>query len=394
MILVFLASACSGPSFDVRGPAGSVPAPEPGPGADTAIDPTEPGSSSETATDTGTPPGPPRLFAYVGSGDGRIRVFTVDPATGALTGTSEIDAGPSPSFLAFSPDLGHLYAVNEGSSELSAFSVDAGTGALGFLNRVPSNGSGPVHVTVDAAGATVFAANYGGGTVTMIALADDGGLGATRATLYTGPNAHQLVLDPTNRYAFVPNLGADDLSQLTVDLVAGTIGENAVPRVSFANGAGPRHLVFHPSAPFAYVIAEDDDTVISLAWDATTGRLSPMGAVSTLPTGTSDPDSYGAELAFGASGRFLYGTNRGHDSLVVYAVDSDTGALAWVADTPTDGSWPRHFSITPAGDLLLVGNQFPDEIVAFRVDPVDGTLQALATTPVPSPAFVGVVDLR
>lgn len=394
VLLVTFACTGSGQPFGVRGPGATddpqTPADTSVPGQTTR----ETGTSETSSSETGDVPViPPRLFVYVGSGDDRIRVYTMDPATGTLVWQSEIDGGPSPSFLAFSPDGNHLYAANEGSDQVSAFTIDRTTGALGFQNRVSSNGGGPAHVAVDATGQWVFAANYGGGTVTMIEVAGDGSLGSARATLGTGPNAHQLVVDPSNRFVFVPNLGADDVSQLVFDAGAGTLVENAVPRVDVASGAGPRHLVFHPTAPFAYLIDETDDTMVSLAFDGSTGRLSPIQTLSTLPVGVSGADSYCAEVAFGASGRFLYGSNRGHDTIVIFEVDPVTGSMTWTGEQDTGGDWPRHFSIDPTGQILLVGNQHSDTIVSFRIDEGTGQLTQLATLSVPGPAFVGVTDL-
>jgi 6-phosphogluconolactonase len=255
---------------------------------------------------------------------------------------------------------------------------------------VPSNGSGPAHLAVDATGGWLLAANYGEGNVTMVRIEPDGSLGDAVATLATGANAHQVVLDPANAHALVPNLGDDTVSQLVFDPSGGLApdGEVAMPA-----GSGPRHLAFHPSAPFAYVIGEVGDTMTALAYDAATGRLTPLATVSTLPAGVDGADSFGAEVAVDPSGRFLYGTNRGHDSVVVYAIDPVTGLLTLVEHESTGGSWPRHFSLSADGSLLLVANQRSDTVVAFRVDPADGTLSPLATTPVgPGPAFVGLLD--
>jgi 6-phosphogluconolactonase len=378
------------------GDDGATPAPSStGATGETAAPPDETGAAPDTAAtgatgDTAPPPVPPRRLAYVGTEDA-ITVYDVDDATGALTELSSVPAGAGPSFLAFAPDLRHVYAVNEGSDELAAFTVDAGTGALAFLDRVPSNGNGPAHLAVDATGGWLLAANYGGGNVTMVRIEPDGSLGDAVATLATGANAHQIVLDAANAHAFVPNLGDDTVSELVFDPAGGLApdGEVAMPA-----GSGPRHLAFHPSAPFAYVIGELGDTMTALSYDAAAGALTSLATVSTLPPGVDGADSFCAEVAVDPSGRFLYGSNRGHDSLVVYAIDPVSGLLTTVEHEGTGGSWPRHFSLSADGSLLLVANQRSDTVVAFRVDPADGTLSPLATTPVgPGPAYVGVVDL-
>jgi len=392
VLLLLVACACArtgGDDAETRSPAFDPPVPAPSPSSETAAPPSETGSPPSTA-ETGTvPPSPPRLFAFVGGGDDRIRVYAMDPQTGALAFASDTDGGTAPSFLAPSPDRRRLYAANEGSDEISAFSVDAATGALSFLNRVPSNGSGPAHVAVDATGTRVLAANYGGGSVTMIAVGADGSLGGALATLATGANAHQVVVDPGNAAAFVPNLGSDTVSQLDLDVAAGTLV--AGPSLALADGAGPRHLALHPSAPFAYLIDETDDTMVALRVDG--GRLSVLQTISTLADGVDGADNYCAEVAVRPDGRFVYGSNRGQDTIAVFAVDPVTGLLARVGETSTGGSWPRHFSIDPTGSWLVVGNQRSDTIVSFRIDPASGTLTEGPSVSSPGPAFVGIVDL-
>ncbi|MEQ1505721.1 MAG: lactonase family protein [Myxococcota bacterium] len=403
-----LAGCTTNPGIDVRDshsdlPTGSSSTPTDDGSADATGDPTGSDPTSETGgaptTDTGPAPAP-RLFAYVGSEDGWIRVYTVDPATGALSWVSEIDAGDNPSFLAFSADRRHLYAADEAANELVAFAIDPATGALASLGRIPSNGDAPAHLTVDPSGGWVLAANYGGGTVTAAPILADGALGLAVTTRYTGQNAHQIVVEAGGRFAFVPNLGSNTVSQLAFDPATGALTDNAVPTVAVAAGAGPRHLVFHPTAPFAYLIDETDDTLVGLAYDASVGRLTIRQTVSTLASGVDGSASYCAEVAFGASGRFLYGTNRGDDTVVVFDVDPVTGDLSLVGHVPTGGDWPRHFSIDPlrpngtGGELLLVANQRSDTVVSFRIDPVTGMPSQTVTTAIPAaPSFVGVVDL-
>lgn len=353
------------------------------------------GAVTGSTTSSGTGGGDPgRPFAYVGCGDDKIRVFEVDPDTAAFTAAGEFDGGSNPSFLAFSPDKKMLYAVNESSSEISSFAIDQSTGALTFKNKVSSNGDGPAHVAVDATGKFVFAANYGGGTMTMIDTLADGSLGSDPVTIASGSHSHEVVLDPSNAFVFVPVLGNDAVAQLVFDSGAGTLVPNDVPEAPVANGAGPRHMVFHPTAPFAYVIDETDDTMVAASFDATTGRITPFQTVSTLPDGFDGDNNTCAEVAFGKSGRFLYGSNRGHDSIVIFDVDPATGMMTLVGHQPTDGQTPRHFSIDPSGKFLYVGNQQSNEVVKFRIDENSGTLTELDTQPLPAgPGFVGVIYL-
>lgn len=334
-------------------------------------------------------------YAYVGAGDGVIRVFALDRGTGALALIQEVEGGPGPSFLAFSPDRRAVVGVNEGSDQLAAFSIDPRSGRLTPLNRVPSNGAWPVHVAVDATGRYVLGASYFGGAVTMISLLPDHSLGEEVATLSTGAHAHQAAIDPANRFVFVPNQGAGTISQLVLDAAHGTLVFNDVPSVSLPAGSGPRHMVFHPSAPFAYVIREDDDRVTAFPYDPRTGALgAPLQSISTLPDGVSGERNTGAEIAFGACGRYLHASNRGHDSIVTYSVDPCTGTMTLLGHTPSGGKKPRHFSVEPLGEVLLVANQGSGDVVTFRVSPLTGALSLLSTTALPAgPAFVEVVYL-
>lgn len=341
----------------------------------------------------GTSPEVP--FAYVGARDGKIRVYSLDAATGALTPLQEVDAGQNPSFLAFSPDKRALYAADEGADQLASFAIDPASATLTPLNRVPSNGAAPTHVAVDAAGKYLFAANYGGGNVVMRAIRPDGGLGAEVTTLPTGANAHQVLIDATNRFAFVPNAGADTISQLVLDASAGSLASNAIPHVALPPGSGPRHMVFHPSAPYAYVIHETDDKITAFHYDPQTGTLAArIQVVSTLPFGVSGGANTGAEIAFDPSGTFLYASNRGHDSIAIHAVDRRTGTMTPLGHQPSGGKTPRHFSVDPRAGLLLVANQGSGTIVAFHIDRPTGALTQLATTPLPAaPTFVAVLYL-
>ncbi len=338
---------------------------------------------------TGTP------MAYVGTQDGKIRVFTLDKASGALTPVQEVDAGANPSFLAFAPDKKALYAVDEGADALQSFAIAPATGELTALNSAPCGGYGPAHIAVDATGQFVFGVNYGSGNVRMIGTTVDGSFGAGVKDLDTGANAHQIVLDAGNHFAFVPNKGANTVSQLVFDAATWDFSLNQPPSVAFPAGSGPRHLVLHPSAPFAYVIHELDDKITVLPFDAQTGTLgASLQTISTLPSGVDGAGNTGAEIAFGASGQHLYASNRGHDSIVIYNVNAQSGLLTLVGHQPTVGATPRHFSVEASGEILLVGNQGSDEVRTFRVDPAAGTLTPLATLALPAgPSFVGVLYL-
>jgi 6-phosphogluconolactonase len=344
-----------------------------------------------------------RPFVYVGTFSDAIHVFRLNADTGALTPVgAPVSANPSPAFLAFAPSGRLLVAVNEaddvdgfGAGAVSSFRIDAATGELSFVNRVSSTGAGPAHVAVDQTGKFALVANYNGGNIAVLPLAANGALSnaVDEADHGDGAQSHEVVLDPSNRFLFVPNKGRSDVSQYRFDAETGEITPNEPAAVALAQGAGSRHIAFHPSGAFAYVINELDDTVTALAFDAQGGTLSQLQTISTLPQGVDGGSNTGAEIQVSASGRFVYGSNRGHDSIVIYAVDAATGRLSLLGHQPTGGGTPRSFQLEPSGKLLLVANQNANEVVTFRVDAQTGLLTELSTATAPSPSFVGVLYL-
>jgi 6-phosphogluconolactonase len=340
----------------------------------------------------------------VGSYENAIRVYAVNLESGALVQQgAPVASNPSPSFLAFAPDLENLYAVNEAddvdgtsAGAVSAFALDRATGGLTFLGRVSSGGAGPAHVLADPSGRFVLVANYNGGNFSVLPVGTGGALGAAVAGQDhgDGAQAHQVVLDPSNRFLFVANKGRSDISQYVFDSTTGSVTPNTPPELDLAQGAGTRHLAFHPSLPYAYVINELDDSVTVVAFDAVAGTFAQVQTLSSLPAGANGGQSTGAEVQVAPSGRFVYASNRGgEDSIVIYSVDASTGRLTLVGHQPTGGDTPRSFHIEQSGRLLLVANQGSDEVVSFRVDVDTGLLTELGSVAVPSPAFVGVVYL-
>jgi len=341
-------------------------------------------ADTSDASDTSIPG---TRFVYVGRDDGTIATYDFDATSGALTLKSTVAAGSMPSFLAIDSTGRRLYAVNEGSSQVAAFSISPSDGSLVFQNRISSGGGGPAWVSVS--GAWVFAANYGGGNVAVLSTKSDGSLDKVVTPLATGTNPHAFVLDVSSAFAFVPNKGSDTVSQLRFDAKTGALSKNSVPTLATAKGAGPRHLAFHPSGKLAYLMNELDSTMQALAFDATTGTLSSLQTISTLPTGFDPTKNTGAEVAVAPSGKFAYGSNRGHDSIVIFAIDVTNGKLTLVGHEPTGGKTPRHFSIDASGETLLVGNQGSGTVSAFRIDATSGKLMKLATTGIgASPYFV------
>jgi 6-phosphogluconolactonase len=345
------------------------------------------------AADASTPHGPAVVFASGYGAD--LNVFSVDPATGALAPTSSVAAGdPSPSFLAVRPGGAHLYAVGESAAgRVGAYAIDRKTGALSYLGGVSSQGNGPAFVSVDHTGAWAMVANYGDGTTAVFPIGADGKLGAPSDTRNVGANAHMIVTDPSNKFVFVPCLGADYVAQFTFDAATGKLTPNTPAHVATAAGAGPRHIAFHPGGAHAYLLNETASTITSFALDAATGKLSELDTTTTLPAGFTGTNT-GAEVWVHPSGKFVYTSNRGDDSIAVFAVDPATFKLTATAHTKTGGTTPRSFGLDPTGAYLYAANQGSGTLTTFAVDPAQGTLtKGAGSAAVPSASFVGVVWL-
>jgi 6-phosphogluconolactonase len=332
------------------------------------------------------------LFAnqlvFIGRGDKNIHVANFDTSTGALTDVRQVAELPGPSFICLSPNHKFLFAVSEGhdaqSSAISAFSVGR-DGSLAFINRQPSGGSGPCHVSVDPQGKCVMAANYGSGSMVAFPLQADGSLGPQSAFFQDhgssgvvpdrqdGPHAHCVITDPADRYAFDCDLGLDQVLSYKIDPATATLTPNDPPFFAGKPGAGPRHLAFHPNGRFAFVINELDSAIVSLAYDAAKGTFSAIQTSALLPEDFTGK-STAAEVAVHPSGKFVYGSNRGHDSIAVFACDPETGKLTLVERHPSGGKTPRNFEIDPTGAFLLAANQ-SGNVVVFRIDPATGKLR-------------------
>ncbi len=311
--------------------------------------------------------------------------------SGALELLSVCKGLDNPAFLAIHPQKRYLYAVNEAGTfdgkpggGVSAFSIDPETGELTLLNQQSSHGTSTCHLSVDKTGQYVLAANYGSGSVIVLPIGTDGTLGkaidivqhrgsSVDPKRQKGPHAHSINLDRANRYAFVPDLGLDKIMIYQLDLAQGKLVPNDDPWAKVAPGAGPRHFAFHPNGRYAYVINEVNSTLTAFTYDEARGRLAEIHTVPTLPEDFSGT-SHCADVHISPSGRFLYGSNRGHDSIVIFQIDQDTGGLTYVAHEPTQGKSPRNFGIDPTGRFLLAANQNSDSIVTFRIDQETGQL--------------------
>jgi len=320
-----------------------------------------------------------------------IYLLRMNRSSGELRRVGSVNAGANPSFLAIHPNGRVLYAVNEleqyqgkPTGAVSAFAIERNSGALTRLNEQPSGGGAPCYLSVERSAQVVLVANYVGGSVAMLPIQANGALApAASVVQHTGkgpnadrqeaPHAHCILPDSSNRFVLAADLGADRVFVYRLDLDGKSLrhaeGGDAVMRP----GAGPRHLAFHPTLPLVYVANELDSTVATLRFDAERGALSPQGTSSTLPAGWTGTN-YPADIHVAASGRSLYVSNRGHNSIAVFSVAESTGALALDQVVPTDGDWPRNFSLDPSGRWLLVANQRSDSIVVFGRDPETGKL--------------------
>lgn len=334
------------------------------------------------------------LLVYVGTyTTGRsegIYVCRLDLSSGELKQIDVAKGVANPSFLTVDHKGQFLYAVNEvaqfegkASGAVSAFSIDRATGALKLVNQQTSGGSGPCHLSLDGSGNFLLVANYDAGSVEVLPIRQ-GALGSpvdliqhqgagANPKRQAGPHAHCVITDRNNRRAFVTDLGLDKIMIYGFDSRTGKLTPNQKPWFQTKPGAGPRHFAFHKNGRWAYVISELDSTMSALVYDQQSGVLSETQNVSTLPESFTGK-SYCAELQVAASGKFLYGSNRGHDSIVVYSIDQTTGKLSLVEHTSTQGKFPRNFAIEPEGRWLLAANQNSDSVVSFAVDPGSGKL--------------------
>ena len=353
-----------------------------------------------------------RREAFVnGKADG-IYIYDLDPATGELTYAATIAAGAgtiNPSFLTVAPGDRFLYAVNEitgsqgPSGTLSAFAIYPVNKKLSYLNRQSTHGLAPCYVSIEPEGYYALVANYETGSICVLPIQADGGLGeATDVVQFTGagphperqegPHAHMIVPGPDGRYIFAVDLGTDRLMVYRLDSERGKLVPADPPWTALPPGTGPRHLAFHQQLPFAYVISELQSTVTVFHYEARSGKLEPLQTLSTLP-GDFTGGNLGAAIKVAPSGRFVYASNRGHDSLAIYGVDHVTGELSVVGHESAQGKSPRDFAIDPTGTLLLVANQDSDSVVTFWVDKDSGLLRATGHgVTVPKPVCLHVAN--
>lgn len=318
-----------------------------------------------------------------------IYVATLDETTGALSPPRLAAAIGNPGFLAIHPSKPLLYSVAAGKAadgswkeEVAAFAVQQ-DGSLVLLNTQPSGGNGPCHISVDASGRVLLLANYNGSNVVSYPIGDDGKLGPAASTIrhegasvnpqrQTRPHPHGIYPGPTQALAYVPDLGIDKVMIHRLDVASGRLSPHT--HATTEPGGGPRHMAFHPNGRYAYVNLELTSRVAAYRVDAATGALDGFQVLSSLPAGVRSEGNTTAEILVHPGGRFLYVSNRGHDSIALFAIDPQDGSLRFVETTPTGGRTPRSFGIVPGGRFLVAANQNGHTVTVFRIDPERGTL--------------------
>jgi len=336
---------------------------------------------------------------YTGGKSQGIYVSDFDSTTGKLSDPALAAETRNPSFLAVGPGERFLYAVGEvndtqgkRAGAVNAYAIEPKTGKLKFLNQQTSGGTGPCHVSVDATGKCALVANYGSGSIAALPIRGDGSLGEAASVIQhsgssvnpkrqAGPHAHFVTPSLDNRFAIACDLGLDKVLIYQLDAANAKLTTNNPAFATVTPGSGPRHLASSPDSKFIYVINEMKLTITTFGYDAKTGAKTERQTLSTLPTSytATDKDSC-SEIALHPNGKFVYGSNRGHDSIAVFAVHSETGALTLVQHESTQGKTPRHFAIDPAGRWLLAENQNSDSVVVFAIDAATGKLKPTGQT--------------
>ncbi|MES1255299.1 MAG: lactonase family protein [Acidobacteriota bacterium] len=362
-------------------------------------------SSSPRAAHRGS-----RYFMYVGTytqGAAKgIYGYRVDTSTGATTSIGLVAETPNPSFLVVHPNGRFLYAANEHDGEdavgkhytVSAFAIDRKTGALTLLNKVSSQGEGPCYVSMDGAGRTLLVANYRSGSVAVLPVGADGRLAEATAvqqhpdpeprTPPVRPHAHSVRPSPHDKFVYAPDPPLGRVYGYRFDPRAGTLAPTDPPFVQMRAGLGPRHVLFGLSGQFAYVNGEQGSTITTFAYNAATGALTELQTLSTLPAGFTGRSGT-AELQIDQTGRFLYVSNRGDNSLALFAIDRRAGTLTPLGHLPTGGKVPRYFALDPSGRFLMAANQDSASVTINRVDAKTGRYELVQTlTEIPNPVCI------
>lgn len=349
-------------------------------------------------------------WVYFGTGANQIYVSSFDEATGGLGEPREAAEIERPGFLAIHPQGETLYAVGREAGAggppkgiAAAFAIDRSTGGLRERSRSGTAGRGASHVSVNSAATGLVAVNYGDGNTVSLSILADGGVGELVSDLqHSGssvhpqrqgePHPHSANFTPDGRLVIVPDLGTDELVAYEFDSSTARLQRRSDPQVKMPPGSGPRHMTFHPNGRWAYVINELASTVAFLEYDSSAGSLRTVQVISTLPESYDGPPNTTAEVLVHPNGQFLYGSNRGSNTIAVFAIDQSSGRLSAVERVSTGGDWPRNFKLSPSGMFLLVANQRSEDVGVFRVDLETGRIEATgATVSIPAPMCVRFV---
>jgi 6-phosphogluconolactonase len=332
--------------------------------------------------------GQTKYFVYVGTYSNSIYAYRFDAKTEKLDPMGTVGEVVNPSFLAADRDYRFLYAVSEVEGDVNggvaAFSIDRKKGSLKFLNSASSAGVAPCHLVVDKTTKMLIVANYGTGGVSAFPIEHDGRLGAMSSLIeahgssvnherQAGPHAHEVVISADNRFVYVPDLGLDQIRIYPLDPSQAKLAANNHSFAKVDPGSGPRHMAFGPSGKFAYALSELKSVITIFSHDPSTGNLKSIQSVSTLPSGYSGENAP-AEIEVDKAGQFVYASNRGHDSIAVFAIDEASGTLRQIQIVPSQGQEPRGMQIDPTGQFLFVGNHKSNRCVVFRIDPKTGQL--------------------
>lgn len=332
------------------------------------------------------------VYVSIG-GEDRIAVYHLDAESGELDGRGSVTVGDGPGALATDPERKFLYAALRGSASVAALAIDRASGGLTPLGTT-GVAANPAFLQVDPSGGWLLSAYYSADKIAVYPIAADGRLGQTAAAIVeTGRNPHSIHAEPSGRFVFVPNTGADQILQFRFDRASGRLSPATPAALETESGSGPRHFCFHPGGRFAYVVNEKNSSVTALAFDAGRGTLSAIQSVSTLPADYAGRNTC-ADIEITPSGKFLYASNRGHDSLAMYAVDGQSGRLAPLGQQATERT-PREMAIDPGGRFVLAAGQGSGRLASYRIDEASGRLAPLAIYEVgKSPSWVLVVPTK
>jgi 6-phosphogluconolactonase len=347
------------------------------------------------------------VSAFAAGDKGAIHAYHLDPGSGKMTRVHRTTDVENPFFLAISRDHKFLYSIHakqfggKEPEQVAAYGIAGRSGELKLLNRQSSLGSASCYLDVDATGKTVVVANYTSGSVAALPVKEDGSLGKALSSFqHAGssvdparqkePHAHCIVISPDNRFAYAADLGLDQVLGYRLDAALATLTPNRQPFVRTPPGAGPRHLTFHPNGKHVYVINELANSVTLFDYDKDSGMLIEKQTISTLPKDYAGK-SYCADLKITPNGRFLYGTNRGHDSIAMYRIGEE-GRLTLLGIEPSLGKGPQNLAITPEGGLLLCANMPGNNVAVFRIDEKTGGLTSVGPPiSMPSPSCIKMI---